>query len=152
MRYANRILFAVLVLSIATGTGTPIFLLAQHVPAIGSIKLGKLTPGDKLRLTLFRKPDIVRDLGETCKLNLTLTLTVMDDGTIRVPILDKVPAGGSGISELTTALQTRYNSYFATPPEPCTTTPPHVSIQYIDHEEKMTMDALIERVAPTRLH
>jgi protein involved in polysaccharide export with SLBB domain len=121
-------------------------LLAQNPLPIAQIKLGKLQPGDQLSIAFHRDPD--REGG---MLNLTLFFTIFEDGTIRVPFLDKVPAAGLSIFELTQALQDDYNSYFALPPMATANPPAHVVVEYTGHGGKIAIDRIIEKIGKTSL-
>ena len=118
-------------------------LLAQNIPMMGVSRLGKLVPGDTLSVTVFRQPEYLNGT-----MNLRLRLGVLDDGTISLPLLGKVPAAGVTISELNTALQERYKTYFNNPPLGATMgTPPHVTVLFIGHlGNKTALDDLIERL------
>ena len=118
-------------------------LLAQNLPMMGVPRLGKLVPGDTLSVTVFRQPEYLNGT-----MNLRLRLGVLDDGTISLPLLGKVPAAGLTISELNTALQERYKTYFNNPPLGATMgTPPHVTALFIGHlGNKTALDDLIERL------
>ena len=118
-------------------------LLAQNIPMMGVPRLGKLVPGDTLSVTIFRQPESLNGM-----MNLRLRLGVLDDGTISLPLLGKVPAAGLTISELNTALQERYKTYFNNPSLGATMgTPPHVTVLFIGHlGNKTALDDLIERL------
>jgi len=118
-------------------------LLAQNLPMMGVPRLGKLVPGDTLSVTVFRQPEYLNGT-----INLRLRLGVLDDGTISLPLLGKVPAAGLTISELNTALQESYKTYFNNPPPGATMgTPPHVTALFIGHlGNKTALDDLIERL------
>src|SRR5215831_20945551 len=103
-------------------------LLAQNPPPVAQMKLGKLQPGDRLSIAFHREPD--REGG---MMNLTLFFTIFEDGTIRVPFLDKVPAAGLSIFELTQALQDDYEIYFALPPMAKANPSIHLVVQYTGH-------------------
>jgi protein involved in polysaccharide export with SLBB domain len=123
-----------------------ISLFAQNPLPIAQVKLGKLQPGDQLSIAFHRDPD--REGG---MLNLILFFTIFEDGTIRVPFLDKVPAAGLSIFELTQALQDDYNSYFALPPMATANPPAHVVVEYTGHGVKMAIDRIIEKIGKTSL-
>jgi protein involved in polysaccharide export with SLBB domain len=117
-------------------------LLAQNLPVMGVPKLGKLVPGDTLSLTLFRQPEYLSG-----RMDLRLRVGVLDDGTISLPLLGKVPAAGLTMSELNTALQESYMIYFNNPPLGATMgTPPHVTVLFLGHLGKTALDDLIERL------
>jgi len=121
-------------------------LLAQNPMPIAQIKLGKLQPGDQLSIAFHRDPD--REGG---MLNLTLFFTIFEDGTIRVPFLDKVPAAGLSIFELTKALRDDYAIYFALPPTATANPPTSVVVQYTGHGGEIAIDRLIEKIGKTSL-
>src|SRR5215467_5041899 len=121
-------------------------LLAQNPPPIAQIKLGKLQPGDQLSIAFHRDPD--REGG---MLNLTLFFTIFEDGTIRVPFLDKVPAAGLSIFELTQALKDDYDTYFALPPMATANPPVNVVVQYTGHGGKTGTDRIIAGIGKTSL-
>jgi protein involved in polysaccharide export with SLBB domain len=121
-------------------------LVAQNPPPVAVIKLGKLQPGDQLSIAFHRDPD--REGG---MLNLTLFFTIFEDGTIRVPFLDKVPAAGLSIFELTQALKDDYGTYFALPPMATANPPFNVVVQYTSHGEKIAIDRIIEKIGKTSL-
>ena len=118
-------------------------LLAQNLPMMGVPRLGKLVPGDTLSVTVFRQPEYLNGT-----INLRLRLGVLDDGTISLPLLGKVPAAGLTILELNTALQESYKTYFNNPPLGATMgTPPHVTVLFLGHlVNKTALDDLIERL------
>jgi protein involved in polysaccharide export with SLBB domain len=118
-------------------------LLAQNLPMMGVPRLGKLVPGDTLSVTVFRQPEYLNGM-----MNLRLRVGVLDDGTISLPLLGKVPAGGLTIPELNTALQERYKTYFNNPPLGTTMgIPPHVTVLFLGHlGNKTALDDLIERL------
>jgi protein involved in polysaccharide export with SLBB domain len=122
-------------------------LLAQNPLPIAQVKLGKLMPGDQLRIAFHRDPD--REGG---MINLTLFFTIFEDGTIRVPFLDKVPAAGLSVSELVQTLKETYDVYFALPPMATANPPMDVVVQYTGHGEKTGTDRVIARIGKTSLH
>jgi protein involved in polysaccharide export with SLBB domain len=77
---------------------------------ISVAKLDKLQPGDQLSIAFHRDPD--REGG---MMNLTLTVRIFEDGKIRVPFLDQVPAAGLSVLEAVQKLQDDYDTYFALP-------------------------------------
>src|SRR5215831_16108205 len=111
-------------------------LLAQNPPPIAQVKLGKLQPGDRLSIAFHRDPD--REGG---MMNLTLFFTIFEDGTIRVPFLDKVPAAGLSVFELAQKLRDQYDGYFALPPMAAANPPARVVVEYIGHGGKMPIDS-----------
>jgi protein involved in polysaccharide export with SLBB domain len=120
-----------------------ISLFAQNMPWLPVPKLGKLVPGDTLRIGIFRPREDKLD-GVW---NLTLTVGVLDDGTISVPELGKVPAGGLSIIELNSTLQQRYTEAFLNLPFTLpTSTPPHVTVGYLGHSGGTGLDKLIARI------
>jgi hypothetical protein len=118
------------------------------MPMMPVPKLGKLIPGDTLSVMIFKKPDPVFDPS----IDLHLRITVLDDGTIAVPLLiERVPAAGLSISQLNDDLEQRYTWYFQHfGPEP-NFTPPFVAIGFMGHLGKTALDNLIERIAPTAI-
>ena len=123
------------------------FLVAQNPPPIAVMKLGKLQSGDQLSIAFHRDPD--REGG---MLNLTLFLTIFEDGTIRVPFLDKVPAGGLSIFELGLKLKDQYDGYFALPLMAAANPPVQVVVQYTGHGGKAGTDRVIAAIGKTSLH
>ena len=121
-------------------------LLAQNPPPIAQVKLGRLQPGDQLSIAFHRDPD--REGG---MLNLTLFFTIFEDGTIRVPFLDKVLAAGLSIFELTQALKDDYDTYFALPPIATANPPVNVVVEYTGHGGKIAIDRIIEKIGKTSL-
>jgi protein involved in polysaccharide export with SLBB domain len=136
-----------LVLAVLTVFCAQISLFAQNPPPIAQVKLGKLQAGDQLSIAFHRDPD--REGG---MLNLTLFFTIFEDGTIRVPFLDKVPAAGLSIFELTKALQDDYAIYFALPPMATANPPANVVVQYTGHGVKTGTDRVIAGIGKTSLH
>jgi protein involved in polysaccharide export with SLBB domain len=122
------------------------FLLAQNPPPVGHIKLGKLQPGDQLSIAFHRDPD--REGG---MMNLTLFFTIFEDGTIRVPFLDKVPAAGLSVFELAQRLRDQYDGYFALPPMATANPPVHLVVQYTGHGVKTGTDRVIASIGKTSL-
>jgi protein involved in polysaccharide export with SLBB domain len=121
-----------------------ISLIAQNMPWMPVSKLGKLVPGDTLSIRFFRPLEDKLD----GVINLTLTVAVADDGTITVPVLDKVPAAGLSIMELNSVLQQRYAAAYIHPPYGFTTSAsPRVTVGYLGHLGGTGMDKLIERIA-----
>jgi protein involved in polysaccharide export with SLBB domain len=124
-------------------------LLAQNLPMMGVPRLGKLVPGDTLSVTVFRQPEYLNG-----RMDLRLRVGVLDDGTISLPLLGKVPAAGLTISDLNTALQESYKTYFNNPPPASGLplgatmgTPPHVTVLFVGHlGNKTALDDLIERL------
>jgi polysaccharide export outer membrane protein len=109
---------------------------------MGVPRLGKLVPGDTLSVTVFRQPEYLNG-----RMNLRLRVGVLDDGTINLPLLGKVPAAGLTISELNTTLHERYKTYFNNPPHGDTMgTPPHVTVLFLGHLGKTALDDLIARL------
>jgi protein involved in polysaccharide export with SLBB domain len=120
-----------------------ISLNAQNMPWMPVSKLGTLIPGDTLSIRFFRPPEDKLD----GVINLTLTVAVAADGTITVPVLDKVPAAGLSIMELYSVLQQRYAAAFIHPPYGFTTSiPPRVTVGYLEHTGGTAMDKLIDRI------
>lgn len=117
-------------------------LLAQNLPMMWVPRFGKLVPGDTLSVILFRQQEYLNGI-----MNLNLRVGVLEDGTISLPELGKVPAAGLTISELNTALQERYKTYFNNPPFGGTMgTPPHVTVLFLGHLVGTALDHLIERL------
>jgi hypothetical protein len=125
-----------------------ISLFSQNMPMMPLPKLGKLVPGDTLSVMILKKADHVLDPA----MNLHLRITVLDDGTIAVPLLiERVPAAGLNISQLNADLEQRYTWYFQHfGPEP-NFTPPFVAIGFMGHLNKTALDNLMERIAPTAI-
>jgi protein involved in polysaccharide export with SLBB domain len=120
------------------------FAFAQQMPLLTVPKVGKLTAGDTLSISIFKKPDQQFDTS----INLNLKITVLNDGTISVPLLfERVPAAGLSISQLTSDLEQRYASYFAHFGPSPTFTPPRVAIGFLGHPGKTAQDNVIERLA-----
>jgi protein involved in polysaccharide export with SLBB domain len=118
-------------------------LFAQNMPWMPVPKLGKLLPGDTLRIGIFRPREDKLD-GVW---NLALTVAVLDDGTITVPELGKVPAAGISITELNSVLQQRYTAAFLNLPfQLSTSTPPHVTVGYLGHSGGTGLDKVIDRI------
>ena len=136
-----------LVLVISTVFCAQISLFAQNPPPIAQIKLGKLQPGDQLSIAFHRDPD--REGG---MMNLTLFFTILEDGTIRVPFLDKVPAAGLSVFELAQKLKDQYDGYFALPPMAGANPPVNVVVQYTGHGGKTGTDRVIAGIGKTSLH
>jgi hypothetical protein len=121
-----------------------ISLCAQDMPWMPVPKLGKLVPGDTLRIGIYRPREDKLD-GVW---NLTLTVGVFDDGTITVPELGRVRAAGMSITELNSTLQQRYTEAFLNLPFTLpTSTPPHVTVGYLGHSGGTGLDKLIDRIA-----
>ena len=121
-------------------------LLAQNPLPIAQIKLGKLQPGDQLSIAFHRDPD--REGG---MLNLTLFFTIFEDGTIRVPFLDKVLAAGLSVFELGQKLKDQYDGYFALPPMATANPPASVVVHYTGHVGKTALDRIIAGIVRTSL-
>jgi len=121
-----------------------IALAAQIAPhmVVGTTKLGKLVPGDALSVMLFKQPESIDDHS----MRLTLNVAVLEDGTIRLPLLERVSAAGLSVFELNSAVQRRYEDRFSSPDGP-KTTPPHVVIQFVGHFGKTPLDRTIEELA-----
>jgi protein involved in polysaccharide export with SLBB domain len=77
-------------------------LLAQSPPAFDAIKLGPLHSGDWLQIRVQEPYPVTADT------NLNMTFRVLNDGSIDLPILGRVPAAGLTVSGLRQALETRY--------------------------------------------
>jgi protein involved in polysaccharide export with SLBB domain len=122
-------------------------LLAQNPPPIAITKSGKLQPGDQLSISFHREPD--REGG---MMNLTLFVTIFEDGTIRVPFVDKIPAAGFSVFELAQRLREQYDGYFALPPMATANPPTQVVIGYAGHGGKTGIDRVIGGIGKTSLH
>jgi Polysaccharide biosynthesis/export protein len=107
----------------------------------GTTKLGKLVPGDTLSVMLFKQPESIYDHS----MRLTLNVAVLEDGTIQLPLLERVSAAGLSVFALNNAVQHRYEDWFSRPNGP-KTTPPHVTIQFVGHFGKTPLDRLIEEL------
>jgi protein involved in polysaccharide export with SLBB domain len=120
-----------------------ISLFAQNMPRMPIPKAGKLVPGDTLSIR-FLVPS-GDNLGSL--LPLTLTVGVLDDGTITAWVLDKVPAAGLSIMELNTTLQQRYTAALSNLPfRFSTSAPPQVTVGYLGHLGGTSLDKLIDRI------
>jgi protein involved in polysaccharide export with SLBB domain len=87
-----------------------------------NVRLGRLKPGDALRITLFKQPDVMSRES----VNLSVRRVVSADGKLSVPLLaDDVAASGLTIPEL---LRTLEKLYFAE-----RNSPPRVSVQFSDN-------------------
>jgi protein involved in polysaccharide export with SLBB domain len=75
-------------------------------------KFGTLKPGDRLSIKLFRE----RELFSSAQIDLSLTLTITKNGTIRLPYLTDVHAAGLTVVELQDELRARYEMRFKEPP------------------------------------
>jgi hypothetical protein len=107
-------------------------------------KTGKLIPGDMLSIAFFRPPEDKFD----GVLNLKLSVAVADDGTITLPVLDRVPAAGLNIMELNSALKARYAAAFVHPPFGFTTsTPPRIAVGFLGHSGGTALDKLIAKAS-----
>jgi protein involved in polysaccharide export with SLBB domain len=122
------------------------FLLAQNPPPVGVTKLGKLRARDNVSIAFHRAPD--REGG---MMDLEMTFSIFEDGTIRVPFLGKVPAAGLSVFELAQTLKDQYNAYFALPPMATANPAAHVVVQFIGHGGKSGIDSIIERIGKTTL-
>jgi protein involved in polysaccharide export with SLBB domain len=136
-----------LLLVLITATCFQACLLAQNPPPIAQVKLGKLQAGDRLSIAFHRDPD--REGG---MMNLTLFVSIFEDGTIHVPFLDKVPAAGLSVFELNQTLLADYAVYFALPPMATANPPAHVVVQYTGHGGKTGTDGVIAGIGKTSLH
>ena len=79
-------------------------------------------------------------------MDLMLTVGIQHDGTLRMPLLDRVPAAGLSISELIQVLESRYDAYFILPPAAHADPPPHITVQFIGHSGGTALDKMIERI------
>jgi protein involved in polysaccharide export with SLBB domain len=114
------------------------------MPMIALPKTGKLIPGDTLSIAFFRPPEDKLD----GVLSVKLAVAVADDGTITLPVLDKVPAAGLNIMELNSALKARYAAAFVHPPFGFTTsTPPRVAVGYLGQSGGIALDKMIARAS-----
>lgn len=117
------------------------------MPVMPLPKLGKLVPGDTLSVMILKKPDQLFDPS----IDLHLRITVLDDGTITVPFIERVPAARLSVSQLNADLGERYTWYFQHfGPEP-NFTPPFVAVGFMGHLSKTALDNLIEQIAPTAI-
>jgi hypothetical protein len=122
---------------------------AQRMPLLPQIKVGVLEPGDTLNIRVIKEAErstyFTYEQGPS--MNLTLRLTVANDGTVRnLPLLDKIPAAHLTVTELANSLQSRYDAYFTPPPKGFTGTPTHVSVQFIGRLQKGGLEALMDRL------
>ena len=106
-------------------------------------KLGKLIPGDTLSVLIFKKPDQASDPS----IYLHLRIVVLNDGRISLPLLlEKVPAAGLSISQLTTDLEQRYTWYFQHFGPSPNFTPPQIVVGFLGYRVATTLDSLIEKL------
>ena len=129
-----------------------ISLAAQAVPKY-PFKMGPLKAGDVLRITLSKPPNPKTG----ARIDLAVSETIHDDGTLRTPLLGNIPAAGQTLSEFLKTLEGRYAEYFMKSAEAeafaeafTNNTPARVDVQSIRDKSnkppKTSLDESIKRI------